>query len=156
MPGSWSSRKLYHFDTPREVYLADAVVISCFDARFDAVTRKFVKRIGIGAYDHVKIPGGAKSLGAPACEADRDFVLRAIRTSLTLHQPARAVFIAHDDCGAYIGAPTEAILADLDRAADFLREAEPALPVSCYFAAFDGIYSLVKPSDRSAEPAARA
>ena len=30
--------KLFHFDSPQEVYTADACVISCFDARFDVAT----------------------------------------------------------------------------------------------------------------------
>ncbi len=149
MPEHPTKPKLFHFDTPSENYVADAVVISCFDARFDLATRKFLKRLGVTMYDQVKIPGGAKSLASPAYEADRDFVLRAIGTSLALHRPPRAVFIAHDDCGGYIGAPVEDILSDLSRAAEYLRAAEPSLPVACYFAAFDGIYS-VETRDRAA------
>jgi len=134
--------KLFHFDTPRENYRADAVVISCFDARFDLATRKFLKRLGLVTYDYVKIPGGLKSLAAPACEGERDFVLRAIRASLAFHDSARAVLIAHEECAAYGEAPTAAIFSDLSAAADCLRAAEPALPVDCYFAGFDGIYRV--------------
>ena len=72
--------KVFHFDSPQEVYEADACVISCFDARFDTAIRKFLKRRGIALFDQIKIPGSAKALAAPDCEGDRDFVLRMVRT----------------------------------------------------------------------------
>ncbi|SPF32423.1 conserved hypothetical protein [Candidatus Sulfopaludibacter sp. SbA4] len=134
--------KLFHFDSPQEVYTADACVISCFDARFDVAVRKFLKRRGIVIFDHVKIPGSAKSLAAPECEGDRDFVLRMVRTSMRLHHPARVVILAHNDCGAYPGIPVDVVSADLVRAAQVLLAAEPSLSVECYFADFDGVYSV--------------
>jgi hypothetical protein len=57
--------KLFHFDSPREHYRADACVITCLDARFEIAIRKFLKRLGCATFDHVKIPGGAKSLAQP-------------------------------------------------------------------------------------------
>jgi len=134
--------KVYHFDSPREVYTADACVISCIDARFDLAVRKFLKRAGIFLYDHVKVPGSAKSLADPECEADRDFVLRMVRTSIRLHRPARAVIVAHRDCGAYEGVPLEVVTADAARAAEFLHSAEPSLTVECFLADFDGVYRI--------------
>jgi hypothetical protein len=134
--------KLFHFDSPQEVYTADACVISCFDARFDVALRKFLKRRGIAIFDHVKIPGSAKSLAAPECEGDRDFVLRMVRTSMRLHHPARALILAHNDCGAYHGVPPDGIVADVVRAAQVLLAAEPSLAVECYFMDFDGVYRV--------------
>ena len=49
--------KVFHFECPREVYTADACVITCFDARFDLAIRKFLKRRDVIVYDQVKIPG---------------------------------------------------------------------------------------------------
>jgi hypothetical protein len=135
-------RKLFHFDCSREVYVADACVITCYDARFDAAIRKFLKRRGVALFDHVKIPGSAKALAAAEGDAERDFVLRMVRLSLALHHPPRAVLIGHNDCGAYPGASPDTVAADLARAAEFLRSSEPALPVECYFADFDGIYDI--------------
>lgn len=132
--------KLFHFDSPPEIYQADACVISCFDARFDLALRKFLKRNGIVVYDNLKIAGSAKALGAPDCEADRDFVLRMIRTSIRLHRPGRALLVGHNDCGAYPGASAGDIAADLVKAAEFLRSSEPSLPVHTFFADFDGVY----------------
>lgn len=134
--------KLFHFDSPQEVYTADACVISCFDARFDVAVRKFLKRRGIAIFDHVKIPGSAKALAAPECEGDRDFVLRMVRTSMRLHRSARVVILAHNDCGAYPGIAVDEIVADVARAAQVLLAAEPSLAVECYFADFDGVYRI--------------
>lgn len=132
--------KVFHFDSPREVYTADACVITCFDARFDLAIRKFLKRRGVLLFDHVKIPGSGKPWAAAETDPDADILLRAVRTSLRLHQPRRAVIIAHNDCGAYPGIAPEVVAADATRAAAYLRQAEPSLQVESYFADFDGIY----------------
>lgn len=134
--------KLFHFDSPQEVYTADACVISCFDARFDLAIRKFLKRRGVQTFDHIKIPGSAKSLAAPECESDRDFVLRMIRTSIRLHHPGQALILAHADCGAYPGVPIDIVAADVVRAAGVVLAAEPSLTVECYFTDFDGVYRI--------------
>ena len=134
--------KLFHFDSPTEVYTADACVVTCFDARFDLVLNKFLKRRGITTFDHIKIPGSAKAFGAPDCEADRAFALRMLRTSIRLHRPARLILIGHNDCGAYPGEPPAVVAGDLLRAVEFLCVAEPSLPIETYFADFDGIYDV--------------
>jgi hypothetical protein len=134
--------KVFHFDSPQEVYTADACVISCFDARFDLAVRKFLKRRGIFTFDQVKIPGSARSLAAPECEGDRDFVLRMIRTSIRLHRPDRVLILAHADCGAYPGVPIDIVAADVVRAAGVVLAAEPSLAVECYFTDFDGVYRI--------------
>ena len=134
--------KIFHFDCAREIYQADACVISCFDARFDVATRKLLKRRGILTFDHVKIPGSAKSLAVPESDADRDFVLRMVRTSIRLHGPMRAVLLGHNECGAYPGCDPDQVASDLVRAAGVLLAAEPSLAVECYFADFDGMYQV--------------
>ena len=134
--------KRFHFDSPREVYTADSCVISCFDARFDAALRKFLKRRGIAICDQVKIPGSIKSLADPQFDSDRDFVLRMVRTSMRLHRSPLVLMFAHNDCGAYPGASTDAIAADLPKAAQMLLAAEPCLTVECYFLDFDGVYRI--------------
>jgi hypothetical protein len=132
--------KLFHFDSLREHYLADACVISCIDARFDLATRKFLKRLGIAIYDQVKIPGAAKALATPERDADRDFVMGMVRTSMRLHGSTRVLLIGHNDCGGYPGGSADTIVAGLWRAAAVVVAAEPTLTVECYFADFDGIY----------------
>jgi hypothetical protein len=134
--------KAFHFDCPAEVYKADACVLSCFDYRFEMAMRKFFKRQGIGAVDHIKIPGSAKALAAPDRDSDRDFVLSMIRTSMRLHSPNRMLILGHNDCGAYPGQPPEVVAADVRRAAEIVSTAEPSLSVECYFCDFDGIYRV--------------
>ncbi len=132
--------KVFHFDSQREHYRADACVLACFDARFTLAIRKFLKRAGIVTYDMVKIPGSAKALASPDCDADRDFVLRMIDVSVRLHGASRVLLIGHNECGAYGGAPATTIIADLLRAAAVLQRANAGLNIECYFADFDGIY----------------
>jgi carbonic anhydrase len=126
-------QKVLHFDSPAPVYTADACVITCFDARFDAAIRKLVKRLGIMVFDHLKVPGAAK---------DAEFALQALRTSLRLHRPQRVVIVAHNDCGAWPGIAPEVVAADTVRSAGFLKESEPSLQYETYFADFDGIYRV--------------
>ena len=134
--------KLFHFECEREVYQADACVISCFDARFDQALRKFLKRRGIALYDHVKIPGSVKALGSPDREEDREFVLGMVRTSIRLHRPSKLLLFAHNDCGAYPGVPPAIVAADVVKAAKFMQSVEPSLPCEQYFCDFDGIYQV--------------
>jgi len=136
--------KLFHFDTPSEVYKADACVVSCYDARFELVLRKFVKRRGLGLVDHLKIAGSVKGLASPEHEADREFMLRMIRISMRLHQPKLVVMVGHADCGAYGDAPPETIADDLRVAQQIVRAAEPSMDVECYFAGFDGMYRVIE------------
>lgn len=134
--------KLFHFDSPPQEYRADACVVSCYDARFELVVRKFLKRRGLVVVDHLKIAGSVKSLAWPGQAADREFVLRMIRISMRLHQSRLVVMVGHNECGAYDGAPPETIVADLLLAAQIVRAEEPSLAVECYFADFDGMYRV--------------
>jgi hypothetical protein len=135
-------RKVFHFDSPVEVYRAGACVLTCFDARFELAVRKFLRRQGVEVYDQIKIPGAAKALAAPASEGDREFVLRMVATSIALHGPAKMILTGHNDCGAYIGRPPEEVTADIERAAEVIRVAVPSLAVERYFFDFDGVYQV--------------
>ena len=135
-------QKLFHFDCPQEVYQADACVISCFDFRFDTQLRKFLKRRGVVSYDHVKIPGSVKVIAAPDRDSDRDLVVTMLRTSLRLHRPTRLLLFGHNDCGAYPGAPREAVTADVAKAAEYFAGIEPSLQIESFFCDFDGVYGL--------------
>ena len=135
-------RKLFHFDSQVPVYRADACVLTCIDARFELVARKYLRRRGIEMYDQIRIPGAAKALANPAGEGDRDFVLRMVATSIALHGSARMILTGHNDCGAYLSRPPEEVIADIVRAADVIRAAYPSLPVELYFFDFDGAYQV--------------
>lgn len=135
-------QKVLHFDCPQEVYQADACVISCFDFRFEAQLRKFLKRRGVFTFDHVKIPGSVKAIVQPGRDSDRDFVVEMLRVSLRLHSPRRLLLFAHNECGGYIGLPPDVIAADVPKAAAYFANIEPALQIESYFCDFDGVYQL--------------
>jgi hypothetical protein len=101
--------KVFHFDSPVEIYTADACVITCFDARFDLAVKKFLKRRGIALYDHVKIAGSAKPLADSLASGDAGCasIMNAVRTSMRLHQTSLVLIMSHNDCRAYPGVPAD-------------------------------------------------
>jgi carbonic anhydrase len=145
-------KKVFHFDAPREKYHCDAAIIWCFDNRFELGFRKFLKRIGVANSDPIKIAGGAKCLASPDHEGEREFVLEQIRKSIRLHDTRRVILMVHSDCGAYGGlaegfrgdarAEAEHHLAELRRAAEYLRKAIPEVEVDAYFVDFEGVWAV--------------
>lgn len=144
-------KKVFHFDSPTEKYRADACVVSCFDARFDLATRKFLKKRGILTTDPLRIAGGAKVFASPAEESARSFALGQVQTSMQLHETNRLLLMVHSDCGAYGGLSAfgrdEAREAtnhesELRNAAEFLKSHIPAIQVECYYLKFTGVWSV--------------
>ena len=144
-------KKVFHFDSPTEKYHADACVVSCYDARFELATRKFLKKHGIWMTDPLKIAGGAKVFASPAEESARSFALGQVRTSMQLHGTNRLLLMIHSDCGAYGGLQAfgrdeerEALNqeAELRNAAEFLNGNLPSVVVECYFLRFNGIWAV--------------
>ena len=142
--------KVFHFDAPREKYHCDAVIVWCFDNRFELGFRKFLKRIGIFNTDPIKIAGGAKSLASPERESDREFVIDQIRKSMRLHGTTLAILMVHSDCGAYGGlaekfkgdalAERENHRRELAAGAAWLHHALPELSIRTYFVDFEGVW----------------
>jgi carbonic anhydrase len=144
-------KKVFHFDSQTDTYRADACVVSCFDARFELVTRKFLKKLGVWWADPVKIAGGAKAFAAPAEESERTFALGQVRTSMRLHGTNRVILMVHTDCGAYgglqaFGGNKEREAVDLESqlrsAADFLKSSVSTIVVECYYLTFTGVWAL--------------
>jgi hypothetical protein len=142
-------QKLFHFDAPREKYQCDAAVVWCFDNRFEAGFRKFLKRIGVFNSDPIKIAGGAKSLASPDHESDRQFVLQQIQKSIGLHGAQRVILMLHSDCGAYgglahfhgdVAAERANHSRDMARAKANLTAAIPGVRVEGYFVDFEGVW----------------
>src|SRR4029077_6787924 len=131
-------KKIFHFDSQTDVYRADACVVSCFDARFELVTQKFLKKRKISWTDLVKIAGGAKVFASPDQESERSFALEQVRTSMRLHQTKRVILMVHTECGAYGGLQSFAgneereganHEMELRTAAEFLQSNIPAIGV---------------------------
>jgi carbonic anhydrase len=96
-------RKIFHFDSPRERYTADAAVVWCFDHRFRLVLEKLLKKLGVERFDRIVVAGGAKNLSSPGTESERQFVLDQLRLSIRLHRTKKVILMLHSDCGGYGG-----------------------------------------------------
>jgi carbonic anhydrase len=144
-------RKVFHFDSAAEPYVADAAVLCCFDHRISVATRKFLRKQGIDRPDMIVVAGGAKTLASPRNDFERDFILEQVRMSIRLHRTARVFLMSHSDCATYGG--VAAFAGDrgreathhgdeLRRGAALLREQFPGLSVECFFVSFDGVHAV--------------
>jgi len=144
-------RKVFHFDSPSEHYVADAAVLCCFDHRVNRAVRKFLKKQKIEHFDMIVVAGGTKTLASPRNDADRDFILEQVRTSIRLHQAKRVLVMNHSDCGAYGGlahfkgdraAEADSHSNELLRARELLSSTFPGILIEPYFVTFDGVWEL--------------
>jgi carbonic anhydrase-like protein len=142
-------RKVFHFQSPRARYKADAAIVWCFDHRFDVVLHKLTKRIGVEFFDPILVAGGAKCLAGDDLERDRQFVLEQVRKSMELHGTHTVLLMLHSDCGAYGGLAAfendtareaENHRNDLHRAVDFLQAQIPELTIRGFFVDFEGVW----------------
>lgn len=144
-------KKVFHFDSPPDQYVADAAVLCCFDERIRLAVRKFLDKREIKRPDMVVIAGGAKTLASPRNDFERDFILEQFRLSIQLHKTTKAYLMSHSDCATYGGlaafgnereVESKHHQAELKRAAEILRTKFPDLSVECFFVSFDGINSV--------------
>ena len=145
-------RKIFHFDSPSDPYVADAAVLCCFDARIGQVVRKFLRKQGIERPDMIIVAGGAKTLASPRNDFEQDFILEQVRMSIRLHQTKRVLVMSHSDCATYGGlahfkgdqaAEAEHHRTELHRAASLLTSNFPNISVEPYFVKFDGIWEVL-------------
>jgi len=144
-------RKIFHFDSPAEQYVADAAVLCCFDHRISQAVRKFLKKQGIERADMVIVAGGAKTLASPRNDFEQDFILEQVRMSIRLHQTQRVLVMSHSDCATYGGLANfkgdreaEAVhhREELLRAGELLTKNFPGISVEPYFVKFDGVWEV--------------
>jgi carbonic anhydrase len=144
-------RKIFHFDSPADPYVADAAVLCCFDHRIGTAVRKFLKKQGIERADMIVVAGGAKTLASPRNDFEQDFILEQVRMSIRLHQTKRVMVMSHSDCATYGGlahikgdekAEAEHHRTELLRAGELLTVNFPGLSVEPYFVKFDGIWEV--------------
>jgi len=98
----------------------------------------------------IVIAGGAKTLASPRNDFERDFILEQIRMSVLLHKTTRAFLMTHSDCATYGGLAAfegdrerEAAhhRAELQRAAELVRQRFPYLKLETFFVSFDGVFA---------------
>jgi carbonic anhydrase len=145
-------RKVFHFDSPADPYVADAAVLCCFDHRISTAVRKFLRKQGIERPDMIIVAGGAKTLASPRNDFEQDFILEQVRMSVRLHQTKRVLVMSHSDCATYGGlaqfkgdkkAEAEHHRAELQRAAALLTDKFSDLSVEPYFVKFDGVWEVL-------------
>ncbi len=144
-------RKIFHFDSPAEPYIAEAAVLCCFDHRISTVVRKFLKKQNIQNPDMIVVAGGAKTLASPRNHFEEDFILEQIRMSILLHQSKRVLVMSHSDCATYgglahfkgdRGAEAAHHRSELLRAAELVTANFPGVSVEPYFVKFDGVWEI--------------
>jgi carbonic anhydrase len=144
-------RKIFHFDSPPDPYVADATVLCCFDHRISIAVRKFVRKQGIERADMIVVAGGAKTLASPRNDFEQDFILEQVRMSIRLHQSERVLVLTHSDCATYGGlahfngdqaAEAEHHRQELLRAGELLTANFPGISVEPYFVKFDGVWQV--------------
>src|SRR5258705_1738879 len=90
-------RKIFHFDSPADQYVADAAVLCCFDHRISRAVRKFLKKQEIERVDMIVVAGGAKTLASPRNDFEQGFILEQVRMSIRLHKTQRVLVMSHSD-----------------------------------------------------------
>ncbi|HEY4842859.1 MAG TPA: carbonic anhydrase [Terriglobales bacterium] len=144
-------RKVFHFDSPPEPYVADAAVLCCFDHRISRAVRKFLKKQAVERADMIVVAGGAKTLASPRNNFEQDFILEQVRMSIRLHHTKRVLVMSHSDCATYGGlahfkgdreAEADHHRGELVRARELLTSNFPGISVEPYFVKFDGIWEV--------------
>jgi len=145
-------KKVLHFDSAPEPYIADAAVLCCFDQRIRLVVNKFLQRRGILKPDMIVVAGGAKTLASPRNDFERDFILEQVRLSIQLHSTKRILLMSHSDCATYGGlaafkgdpsAEAAHHKTELAKAVTLLKEKFPGLQAEPYFVNFEGVWELL-------------
>lgn len=143
---------IFTYSTPLDHYTADAFVVRCFDNRFWGVFHKFIKAQNLKQIDLESVAGGAKIFSSPEQESDRDFMLRELEKSITLHHTKKVMLFAHHDCGAYGGFgkfrnDREKEFAfhreEYQKAAEALRQQFPDMAVETYFIDAKGVIKIM-------------
>ena len=123
----------------------ETLVISCVDGRWRPYIQEFLTGgLGISPHtDFMAVPGGVEPLTLiDLIPKDFNFFRRRIEALVADHGTRRIVCIAHQDCAWYAGRRIGPFrldlqarqLADLRRAAAWMRQTFPDIHVETYFA----------------------
>jgi hypothetical protein len=146
-------RKVFHFDSDPDRYVADAAVLCCFDQRIRQAVIKFLPRHGVVKPDMIIVAGGAKTLASPRNDFERDFILEQVRMSILLHQTQRVILMSHSDCATYGGLQafdgdrqkeSQHHQQELRRAAELVQQNFPGITTECFFVNFEGVHATAE------------
>ena len=116
-------------------HTCSSILMHCMDFRFGKAMKEFMAEKNLlGDADLVSFAGSAKNVVDPAT---REFALRQIEISKTLHGMKNVWLVNHTDCGAYGGrkafaddmAEHDKHLADLREARKIVQEKWPDLTI---------------------------
>jgi len=116
------------------------LLMHCMDFRFGSELKKFMQEKGMmDDADLVSIAGAAQNIVNPET---RDFALRQIEISKTLHGMAEVNLMNHTDCGAYGGrgafenaeVERNKLIGDLKEARDIVKTRWPELQIKLWLA----------------------
>lgn len=116
---------------------AEAVIVTCIDLRFqDSINKWIEQNFKPGTFDRVALAGGV---------FDFESVEKQVGISCRLHHTKKAVFMNHENCGAYGEAGTaEKHAEDLRNAGEKIKELYPELKVEGYYLHLnDGTFEMV-------------
>jgi hypothetical protein len=82
----------------RPAYQSDAIVLTCFDARFDGITRRLCRRLRLERPDLIRVAGGPLALASGRME-ERWYVLSQLTIAHELHRAPCIILVGHTDCG---------------------------------------------------------
>lgn len=100
------------------MHKAKAVIVSCMDFRFQKYVFKWLEENNLlGSTDIISIAGASRNLTTPTDEASKEFILKQIELSVSLHNPDTIYILDHQDCGGY--ALDGTIPANLEESIDY-------------------------------------
>ncbi len=119
------------------IHIADALVVSCIDFRFQKYIREWLEKNMKGKnYDYVGFAGGTKDLKT---------ILNQLDISVRLHHIKQVALMHHEDCGAYGKESTHAKHSgDLKKARKTIQNLYPDLRVNTYYIHLDGQFEKIK------------
>ncbi|MBI3632367.1 MAG: hypothetical protein HY225_02875 [Candidatus Vogelbacteria bacterium] len=93
-------KRIVDFDVSAEHYTVDAVVVWCFDRRFECLETGVKDYYGFKTVDPVYVAGGAKDLVSGSTYS-RNYLLNQIHAAIKFHDARNVVLMTHANCAAY-------------------------------------------------------
>jgi carbonic anhydrase len=85
-------------------HTCSTLILHCIDFRFGIAIKQYLEEKNLlGDRDIVAVAGAAKNLASPKLPTDKEFIMRQIEISTSLHGITQIILMNHTDCGAYGG-----------------------------------------------------